>query len=209
MGMIELLEKDPHEGNSALKVLPYDFLTDPNGLNLREYQLNAIKAAEQSVIEEKKNILTYQGLRKYEDELHDLKVVKRQEVAQKIKEAREQGDLSENAEYDAAKDEQRDIEARIEELEKILKNAEVVVEDEVDLDRINIGCQVKILDLEYDEELDYKIVGSTEANSLKGKISNESPVGKALIGAKIGDIVEVETQAGVIKYKVLEIERSN
>ena len=159
-------------------------------------------------MEEKKNILTYQGLRKYEDELHDLKVVKRQEVAQKIKEAREQGDLSENAEYDAAKDEQRDIEARIEELEKILKNAEVVVED-VDLDRINIGCQVKILDLEYDEELDYKIVGSTEANSLKGKISNESPVGKALIGAKIGDIVEVETQAGVIKYKVLEIERSN
>ena len=116
-------------------------------------------------MEEKKNILTYQGLRKYEDELHDLKVVKRQEVAQKIKEAREQGDLSENAEYDAAKDEQRDIEARIEELEKILKNAEVVVEDEVDLDRINIGCQVKILDLEYDEELDYKIVGSTEATA--------------------------------------------
>ena len=119
-------------------------------------------------MEEKKNILTYQGLRKYEDALHNLKVVKRQEVAQKIKEAREQGDLSEIAEYDAAKDEQRDIEARIEELEKILKNAEVVVEDEVDLDRINIGCQVKILDLEYDEELDYKIVGSTEANSLKG-----------------------------------------
>ena len=160
-------------------------------------------------MEEKKNILTYQGLRKYEDELHDLKVVKRQEVAQKIKEARQQRDLTDNPEYEAAKHEQRDIEARIEELEKILKNAEVVVEDEVDLDRINIGCQVKILDLEYDEELDYKIVGSTEANSLKGKISNESPVGKALIGAKIGDIVEVETQAGVIKYKVLEIERSN
>ena len=158
---------------------------------------------------DKKNILTYEGLKKLEDELEDLKVVKRKEVSQKIKEAREQGDLSENAEYDAAKDEQRDIEARIEEIEKILKNAEVVVEDEVDLDRINIGCQVKILDLEYDEELDYKIVGSTEANSLKGKISNESPVGKALIGAKIGDIVEVETQAGVIKYKVLEIERSN
>lgn len=135
--------------------------------------------------------------------------MKRQEVAQKIKEAREQGDLSENAEYDAAKDEQRDIEARIEELEKILKNAEVVVEDEVDLDRINIGCKVKILDLEYDEELDYKIVGSTEANSLKGKISNESPVGKALMGARIGDIVEVETQDGEIRYKVLEIERSN
>ena len=143
-------------------------------------------------MEEKKNILTYEGLRKYEDELHNLKVVKRQEVAQKIKEAREQGDLSENAEYDAAKDEQRDIEARIEELEKI-----------------NIGCRVKILDMEYNEEMEYKIVGSTEANSLKGKISNESPVGKALIGAKVGDIVEVETQAGTITYKVLEIQRSN
>ncbi len=158
---------------------------------------------------ENKNIITYEGLRKYEEELHELKVVRRKEVAQKIKEAREQGDLSENAEYDAAKDEQRDIEARIEELEKILKNAEVVVEDEVDLDRINIGCQVKILDLEFNEELEYKIVGSTEANSLKGKISNESPVGKALIGAKIDETVEVETQAGVIHYKVLEIQRSN
>lgn len=160
-------------------------------------------------MEAKKNLLTREGLKKYEDELHDLKVIKRKEVAQKIKEAREQGDLSENAEYDAAKDEQRDIEARIEELEKILKNAEVVVEDEVDLDKINIGCQVKILDLEYDEELDYKIVGSTEANSLQGRISNESPLGRALIGSKVGDTVEVETQAGVIKYKVLEIQRSN
>ena len=158
-------------------------------------------------MQEKKNILTYEGLRKYEEELHDLKVVKRQEVAQKIKEAREQGDLSENAEYDAAKDEQRDIEARIEELEKILKNAEVVVEDEVDLDKINIGCIVKILDVEYSEELDYKIVGSTEANSLQNKISNEAPVGRALIGKSVGDVVDVETQAGIIQYKVLEIQR--
>ena len=160
-------------------------------------------------MEVKKNILTYEGLRKYEDELHELKVVRRKEVAQKIKEAREQGDLSENAEYDAAKDEQRDIEARIEELEKILKNAEVVVEDEVDLDKISMGCRVKIIDMEFDEELEYKIVGSTEANSLKGKISNESPVGKALIGKKKGDVVQVETQVGVLKYKVLGIERSN
>ena len=157
----------------------------------------------------KKHILTYEGLKKYEDELQDLKIHRRQEIAQKIKEAREQGDLSENAEYDAAKDEQRDIEARIEELEKILKNAEVVVEDEVDLDKINIGCIVKILDVEYSEELEYKIVGSTEANSLKGKISNESPVGKALIGHKVGDTVEVETPAGVFAYKILEIQRSN
>ena len=96
---------------------------------------------------EKKNILTYAGLTKYEEELHNLKVVRRQEVAQKIKEAREQGDLSENAEYDAAKDEQRDIEARIEELEKILKNAEVVVEEDIDLDKINVGCKVKLLDI--------------------------------------------------------------
>lgn len=158
---------------------------------------------------EKKNLLTYEGLQKLESELQELKVVRRKEVAQKIKEAREQGDLSENAEYDAAKDEQRDIEARIEEIEKILKNAEVVVEDEVDLDKINVGCKVKILDCEFDEELEYKIVGSTEANSLQGKISNESPVGKALIGAEIGDSVNVETQNGVFTYKVLEIQRSN
>lgn len=157
----------------------------------------------------KKNLLTYQGLQKLETELQDLKVVRRKEVAQKIKEAREQGDLSENAEYDAAKDEQRDIEARIEELEKILKNAEVVVEEEVALDAIGVGCQVRILDCEFDEELEYKIVGSTEANSLKGMISNESPVGKALLGAKVGDTVDVETQAGVLSYKVLEIQRSN
>ena len=159
-------------------------------------------------MEEKKNILTYEGLKKYEDELHELKVVKRKEVAEKIKEAREQGDLSENAEYDAAKDEQRDIEARIEALEKILKNAEVVVEEDVDLNKISIGCKVKIRDLELNEDLEYKIVGSSEANSLKGKISNESPVGKALIGAKKGQTVTVETQAGTIKYKVLGIERS-
>ncbi len=156
----------------------------------------------------KKNILTSEGLKKLEDELDDLIVVKRKEVAQKIKEAREQGDLSENAEYDAAKDEQRDIEARIEEIEKILKNAEIVDEDEVDLETINIGCQVKILDCEFDEELIYKIVGSTEANSLKGKISNESPVGKALIGKKVGEMVSVETQVGVVQYKVLDIQRS-
>ena len=158
---------------------------------------------------DKKHILTYAGLKQYEDELQNLKVVKRKEVAQKIKEAREQGDLSENAEYDAAKDEQRDIELRIEELEKLLKNAEVVVEDEIDLDKINIGCKVKLLDVEYDDEMEFYIVGSTEANSLKGKISNESPVGKALIGHKVGDTVEVETPAGVFAYKILEIQRSN
>ena len=156
-------------------------------------------------MEEKKNLLTYAGLKKLEEELHDLKVVKRKEVAEKIKEAREQGDLSENAEYDAAKDEQRDIEARIEEIEKILKNAEVVVEDEVDLDKISVGCKVKVHDFEFEEDIELKIVGSTEANSLEGKISNESPVGKALIGAHTGD---VEMPMGIMKYKVLEIQRN-
>lgn len=158
---------------------------------------------------EKKNILTYEGLKQLEEELQNLKVNRRKDVAQKIKEAREQGDLSENAEYDAAKDEQRDIEARIEEIDKILKNAEVVVEEDVDVNAINIGCMVRIMDMEYDETLEYKIVGSTEANSLKGKISNESPVGKALIGAKVGELIEVETQVGTLKYKILEIQKSN
>jgi len=160
-------------------------------------------------MEEKKNILTYEGLKKYEDELHELKVVKRKEVAQKIKEAREQGDLSENAEYDAAKDEQRDIETRIEELEKILKNVEVVAEEDVTSDRINIGCTVRIQDVEEGFEEEYSIVGSTEANSLENKISNESPVGKALIGKAVGEEAVVMTPAGEFKYKVLEIRKTN
>lgn len=157
---------------------------------------------------EKKTILTYAGLKAMQDELENLKVVRRKEVANKIKEAREQGDLSENAEYDAAKDEQRDIEARIEEIEKILKNVEVIVEEEVDLDKVNIGCSVLLYDEEFEEEVEYQIVGSTEANSLCGKISNESPLGAALLGKKVGDDVQVETQAGVMEYKVLKIERS-
>jgi transcription elongation factor GreA len=158
---------------------------------------------------EKKNILTYTGLKKLEDELQNLKVVKRKEVAAKIKEAREQGDLSENAEYDAAKDEQRDIEARIEDIEKILKNAEVVDEDEVDIDKISVGCIVKLYDFEYDEEIEFAIVGSTESNSLSNKISNESPLGGALLGKRAGDTVKVETQMGEIEYKVISIRKSN
>ena len=157
----------------------------------------------------KEVVVTREGYNKLEQELENLRTVKRKEVADKIKVARGYGDLSENAEYDAAKDEQRDIEARIEEIEKILKNAEVVVEDEIDLDKISIGCQVKVLDVEEDEEMEFKIVGSTEANSLKGKISNESPVGKALLGKKVGDTVKVETPAGEFEYKVLSIHRAN
>ena len=158
---------------------------------------------------DKKNILTYEGLKALEDELHELKVVRRKEVAGKIKEAREQGDLSENAEYDAAKEEQGAIETRIEEIERILKNAEVVVEEEVDASTINIGCHVTIKDLEDGEITEYKLVGSTEANSLKGKISNESPVGKELIGKKVGDVIDVETQVGIIQYEIMEIRKAN
>ena len=156
---------------------------------------------------EKKTILTYTGLKALENELEDLKVVRRKEVAVKIREAREQGDLSENAEYDAAKDEQRDIETRIEEIEKLLKNVEVVDEDEVDLDKISVGCAVTLYDNEFEEEVEYKIVGSTEANSLAGKISNESPLGMALLGKAVGEDVVVETQFGEVEYKVLKIER--
>ncbi len=157
---------------------------------------------------EKKNILTYEGLKKLEEELQDLKVVQRREIAQKIKEAREQGDLSENAEYDAAKDEQRDIEARIEEIEQILKNAEVVLDEEIDFDKISIGCVVRVLDLEYGEEKEFKLVGSSEASSLQKKISNESPIGRALIGAEVGEVVDVEAPMGVVQYKVLSIHRA-
>ena len=158
--------------------------------------------------ETKKNIMTFAGLRALEDELFDLKVYKRKEVAQKIKEAREQGDLSENAEYDAAKDEQRDIEARIEELEKLLKNVEVVGQDEVDADTVGIGSRVKLYDVEMDGEVEYTIVGSTEADALNGKISNESPVGAALIGSKVGETIVVETISGDLEFKILEIARA-
>ena len=158
------------------------------------------------MVEAKKHILTSQGMQALEDELQDLKVVKRKEIAQKIKEAREQGDLSENAEYDAAKDEQRDIEARIEEIEKILKNAEVA-DDEFGAGVINLGSTVTVYDCEFDEEIVFKLVGSTEAKSLENKISNEAPLGKALIGKVAGDEVEVETPSGIMKYKVINVTR--
>lgn len=158
--------------------------------------------------ETKKNILTYEGLKSLQNELDDLKANKRKEVSQKIKEAREQGDLSENAEYDAAKDEQRDIELRIEELENILKNVEVVDEDEVKSGKVNVGCQVTILDVEFDETVVYKMVGSTEANILENKISNESPLGAAILGKKKGETIVVDTPAGPVSYKILKIEKA-
>ena len=156
---------------------------------------------------DKKNLLTYEGLKKLEDELQDLKVNRRQEVAQKIKEAREQGDLSENAEYDAAKDEQRDIESRIEEIEKILKNAEVIDEEEYEAGTVGFNTEVTVLDMERDEEVTYRIVGSTEANILQKKISNESPLGSALMRKKVGDVVTVEAPNGQFEYMIKGIKK--
>ena len=154
---------------------------------------------------QKKQALSAEGYKKYEEELLYLKGVRRAEIAEKIKDAREQGDLSENAEYDAAKDEQREIEMRIEEIENILKNSEVVDKSDVKKGTVGIGCHVKILDVKADEEIEYDIVGATEANSLSGKISNESPLGAALLGKKKGDEIEVKLARGSLKVKILKV----
>ena len=145
------------------------------------------------------------GLKKYEEELNYLKVEKRAEIAEKIKEAREQGDLSENAEYDAAKDEQRDIEARITEIENILKNVEVVDKSDLKRGTIGIGSHVKLYDASEKEEIEYDIVGATEADSLNCKISNESPLGKLLVGKKKGDKIELVTEHSKIKFEILKV----
>jgi len=142
-----------------------------------------------------------------EQELENLKTVKRREVAERIKQALSFGDISENSEYDEAKNEQAYIEGRIFQLENMLKNAKVIDEEDIQTDVVSIGSKVKVLDMEFDEEVEYYIVGSTEADPSQYKISNESPVGKALIGGKIGDIVEVTVPDGVIKFKILEIRK--
>ncbi len=154
--------------------------------------------------ESKKIILTHEGLENLEKELQELKVVRRKDVAAKIKEARGQGDLSENAEYDAAKEEQAEIEARIVTIENMLRNAEVIDSGNV-TDTVSIGNTIKLFDSEFEEEIEYTIVGSAEADPFNGKISNESPIGAAIIGHKIGDIVEVDTPDGTINLKILEI----
>ncbi len=156
---------------------------------------------------EQKVVLTFEGLQKLEAEFNDLKISKRKEVAQKIKEARAQGDLSENAEYDAAKDQQGEIESRIAELEKMLRNAEVIDEDDAQEGKVSLGSKVRLLDTEFEEELTYTIVGSTEADPAQGRISNESPVGKALLGAQEGENVKVEAPQGEMIFKILEISR--
>lgn len=153
---------------------------------------------------EKKVVLTYEGLKNMEAELENLKTVRRKEVAEKIKEARGQGDLSENAEYDAAKEEQAEIEARIVQLEKMLRNAEVIDDEGGAKDAISLGTTVTLLDVEFDEEMEYTIVGSAEADPMNGRISNESPVGMALLGHKKGDKITIETPDGEVVFKVLK-----
>ena len=158
-------------------------------------------------MENKQIMLTDEGLLKLENELEMLKTQKRQEVAEKIKVARGFGDLSENSEYDAAKEEQAQVEARIVQLENMLKNAKIIDQDDIDVNKVSIGTRVKVYDEEFDEELEYSIVGSTEADPDMFKISDESPVGKALLGRNIGETVDVETPGGVFKLKILSINK--
>ena len=155
----------------------------------------------------KKFIMTYEGIKKLEEELEYLKTVKRKEITEKIKVALGYGDLSENSEYDEAKNDQAFTEGRIIQLENMLKNAVVVDESEVPKDKVSVGSIVKVMDYEFDEEVEYTIVGSAEADPMNFKISNESPVGSALIGKKVGDVVEVAVPSGVSKFEVLEIRR--
>ena len=159
-------------------------------------------------MEEKEVILTQEGFDNLEKELNYLRTEKRAEIADRIKVALGFGDLSENSEYDEAKTAQAENEAKIAELENKIRHAKIIDEKDIDTETVQVGNIVKVLDMEFDEKIEYTIVGSTEANSLKGKISNESPVGKALMGAHTGDIVEVELPSGIMKYKVLEIQRN-
>jgi len=158
--------------------------------------------------ETKKYIMTYEGVQKLESELEYLKTVRRKEITEKIKVALGYGDLSENSEYDEAKNDQAFVEGRIVQLEAKLKNAVVVDESEIPKDIVSVGSKVRVKDYEFDEEVEYTIVGSTEADPMNFKISNESPVGKGLLGKKVGEIVEVLIPDGINKFEILQISRS-
>ena len=158
--------------------------------------------------QEKQVVLTSEGLKQLEDELEYLKTEKRQEVKEKIKEALAFGDLSENSEYDEAKNEQGQVEVRIMQIEKMLKNVKLIDKKEITTKVVSIGSKVKIHDVEFDEDVEYVIVGSTEADPMKNRISDESPVGKALIGAKVGQTVQATVPTGeVLEFKVLKISK--
>ncbi len=156
---------------------------------------------------DKEVILTKQGLDNLEEQLEFLKSVRRQEISEQIKVARAFGDISENAEYDEAKNEQARIEGEIMSIESTLRHAVVVNDDAIDVNFVNIGSKVKVLDIEYNETMEYYVVGSAEASPMELKISNESPVGSALLGHCVGDIVEADAPAGLIKMQILEIRK--
>ncbi|QBS37187.1 MULTISPECIES: transcription elongation factor GreA [Thermaerobacter] len=157
---------------------------------------------------DKELLLSAEGLRKLEEELQYLKSVKRREVAQRIKQAREFGDISENSEYEEAKNEQAFVEGRIIELEKMLRNARIVNDDEIDPTKVNIGSTVYLKDVDTGEEVQYTIVGSNEADPAALRISYQSPVGKALFGRSVGEVVEVKVPAGTLRYEIVRIERA-
>ncbi len=157
--------------------------------------------------EARKYIMTYEGVKKLEQELEHLKTVRRKDITEKIKVALGYGDLSENSEYDEAKNEQAFVEGRILQLENMLKNASVIDENEITIDAVSVGSIVKVKDYEFDEEVEYTIVGSAEADPMEFKISNESPVGSSLVGKKVGEIIEVNVPEGVSKFEVLNIRR--
>jgi len=161
------------------------------------------------VIMDKELLLSAEGLRKLEEELQYLKSVKRREVAQRIKQAREFGDISENSEYEEAKNEQAFVEGRIIELEKMLRNARIVKDEEIDPTKVNIGSTVHLRDVDTGEEVTYTIVGSNEADPAALRISYQSPVGKALFGRSVGEVVEVRVPAGTIRYEIVRIERAS
>ena len=152
-------------------------------------------------------LLTYEGLKKLEMELEYLRGERRREVAERMKQAKAHGDLSENSEYDEARLEHAQVEARIIEFENKLKNAHIIHEDEVSTEEVSIGSWVKLLDIEFDQESEYRIVGSTESNPSENRISNESPVGSAIIGHKEGETVDVQTPNGILKFKILKISK--
>ena len=152
-------------------------------------------------------LLTQEGYDKLEEEVEFLKTVRRKEVAERIKVAISFGDLSENAEYDEAKNEQAQVEERIMKLENMIRKAVIIDESQIDVNVVTIGSIVKVNDVEFDEEVEYTIVGSAEADPYDGKISNESPVGKALLGRTVGDEVDVQVPDGTAKFKILEIRR--
>ena len=154
---------------------------------------------------QKETLLTYEGLKRLEEELEYLKTEKRKEVAERIKVALGFGDLSENSEYDEAKNEQAQVEMKIVDLENKLRNVKIIDEDEIDTKTVQVGNTVQVLDMEYNDKIDYTIVGSEEADLLENKISNESPIGKALLGKKKNEVVEVEAPAGLLSFKILKI----